>query len=128
MNKDPYSLLVLADHNFFTQKTKFLFHHGLGLGHLVWRSFFLVLKMRTFWGLSWKVTEHVVTYIESLVCYPNILSVGFRRFSPFRGPRFAEIFVSFLSLLPGLLDLSVSVAREYRLVDNRSTATPSPVT
>ena len=42
-------------------------------------------------GLSWKVTEHVVTYITSLVCYPNILSVAFRGFSPSRGPRCAEI-------------------------------------
>ncbi len=30
----------------------------------------------TVWGLSWKVTGHVVTYIESLVCHPNILSVA----------------------------------------------------
>jgi hypothetical protein len=45
-----------------------------------------------------------VTYIESLVCHPNILSVAFRGFSPSRGLRCAEIFVSFLSLLLGLLD------------------------
>jgi hypothetical protein len=69
-----------------------------------------------------------VTYIERLVCHPNILSVPFRGFGPSRGPRCAEIFVSFLSLLLGLYDLSVSVAREYRLVDNRSTATSSLVT
>jgi hypothetical protein len=49
-------------------------------------------------------TGHVVTYIESLVCHPNILSVAFRGFSPSRGPRSAEIFGSFLSLLLGLLD------------------------
>ena len=55
----------------------------------------------TVWGLSWKVTEHVVTYIESLVCHPNILSVAVRGFSPSRGPRCGEIF---LSLLLGLLD------------------------
>jgi hypothetical protein len=52
----------------------------------------------TVWGLSWKVTEHVVTYITSLVCYPNILSVPFRGSIPFRDPRFVEIFLSFLSL------------------------------
>jgi hypothetical protein len=28
---------------------------------------------------SWKFSEHVVTYIVSLVCYPNIPSVGFSR-------------------------------------------------
>ena len=33
----------------------------------------------TVWGLSWKITEHVVTYIVSLVCYPNIPSVPFSR-------------------------------------------------
>ena len=33
----------------------------------------------TVWDLSWKVTENVVTYIPILVCYPNILSVDFRR-------------------------------------------------
>jgi hypothetical protein len=54
----------------------------------------------TVWVLSWKVTEHVVTYIASLVCYPNILSVPSRRFSPFLGPPFVEIFVSFLSDSP----------------------------
>jgi hypothetical protein len=32
-----------------------------------------------------------------------------------------EVFESFLSLFLGLLDKSVSVVREYRLVDNRST-------
>ncbi len=53
---------------------------------------------------------------------------AFRGFNPSRGPRCAEIFVSFLSLLLGLLDESVSVSRKYRLVDNRSTATPSLVT
>ena len=36
--------------------------------------------------------------------------------------------MSFLSLLLGQLDYSVSVVREYRLVDNRSTASPLLVT
>ena len=65
-----------------------------------------------------------MTYIASLVCYPNILSVPSRRFSPFLGPPFVEIFVSFLSLVLGLLDQSVSLVKEYRLVDNRSAAKP----
>jgi hypothetical protein len=59
----------------------------------------------TVWGLSWKVNGHVVPYIENLVCHPNILSVAFMGFSPFRGPRCAEIFVSFLSLLLGFIRL-----------------------
>ncbi len=50
-------------------------------------------------SVAWKVTGHAVTYIESLVCHPNILSVSFRGFSPSRGPRCTEIFVSFLSLI-----------------------------
>jgi hypothetical protein len=46
-------------------------------------SYLVIIKSMTLtesgtvWGLSWKVTEHVVTYMASLVCYPNILSVGF---------------------------------------------------
>jgi hypothetical protein len=63
----------------------------------------IVYLLMYFWTRT-KVTEHVVTYIASLVFHPNILSVSFRGFNPSRGPRFAEIFVSFLSLLLGLLD------------------------
>ena len=54
--------------------------------------------------LSLGPVGHVVTYIESVVCHTNILSVAFRGVISFRGPRFAEISVSFLYLLLGLLD------------------------
>jgi hypothetical protein len=48
----------------------------------------------------------------------------FHEVSPFLTPRFVRGFVSFLSLLLGSLDYSVSVVREYRLVGDRFTAGP----
>ena len=49
----------------------------------------------------------------------HALYILVRRVNPSLDPGFFRGFVSFLSLLLGSLDYSVSVVREYRLIDDR---------